>query len=378
MKTGEIRKLSEVSKKIKPKWIRCYIEQKKLRELSQKNNFQGACQALGHLLAWLLTGSVCYYFFENDLWTGFILSLIIHGTVGTCFMHGCHELSHGTVFKTKYLNGIFLNIFSLLSWFPYHIYKMSHSYHHRFTLYPEGDREQLLPHRTSLHVLYLIQLFTVNITGGVHSVGLIPTIRSNVKIAMNCFEKPFSDWGEELYEGQKEERAKAVNWARSVIIFHSLVIILSVWIGEPILAVLISGHTFFGGWHLYFTTLPQHCGLMSNVNDFRKCARTIKLDPISEFFYWHMNWHLEHHMFAGVPCYNLRKLNKIIYQQLPKPKTLIGAWIEMRKTWKRQQVDPTYEYNTPVPPISKEYSVSKDETLEALSMGDLAPKSILS
>ena len=117
---------------------------------------------------------------------------------------------------------------------------------------------------------------------------------------------------------------------------------------------------------------------MSNVNDFRKCARTIKLDPISEFFYWHMNWHLEHHMFAGVPCYNLRKLNKIIYQQLPKPKTLIGAWIEMRKTWKRQQVDPTYEYNTPVPPISKEYSVSKNETLEALSMGDLAPKSILS
>jgi len=50
-----------------------------------------------------------------------------------------------------------------------------------------------------------------------------------------------------------------------------------------------------------------------------------------------MNWHLEHHMYAGVPCYNLKKLNSEIKDDLPVPRTLFGAWKEMRETWNRQQ-----------------------------------------
>ena len=70
----------------------------------------------------------------------------------------------------------------------------------------------------------------------------------------------------------------------------------------------------------------MHCGLRSDVADFRKCARSITLDPISEFLYWRMNWHLEHHMFAGVPCYNLKKLHKAVADDMPKVRTFFGAW----------------------------------------------------
>ena len=62
-----------------------------------------------------------------------------------------------------------------------------------------------------------------------------------------------------------------------------------------------------------------------------------------------MNWHTEHHMYAGVPCYNLSKLYREIAADMPKPRTLTEAWREMRATWKRQQTDPGYQFDTPLP-----------------------------
>ena len=90
-------------------------------------------------------------------------------------------------------------------------------------------------------------------------------------------------------------------------------------------------------------------GLKDNVADFRLCVRTITLDPVSQFLYWRMNWHLEHHMFAAVPCYNLKRLHGVVAADMPRPRTVVGAWREMRQTWKRQQVDPTYQFETPLP-----------------------------
>ena len=95
--------------------------------------------------------------------------------------------------------------------------------------------------------------------------------------------------------------------------------------------------------------LTQHCGLMDNINDFRKNTRTIYLNPIRSFLYWHMNWHIEHHMFAGVPCYNLKKLHMAVKEDMPAPRTLLGAWKEMREVWCKQQDDANYQFNTTVP-----------------------------
>ena len=118
----------------------------------------------------------------------------------------------------------------------------------------------------------------------------------------------------------------------------------------------------------------MHCGLRDNVPDFRKCVRTIRIDPLSTFLYWHMNWHMEHHMYAGVPCYNLRKLSEAIADDLPEPRTLMGAWKEMRETWKLQQADPSYQYDTPIPtPEDFEKNSSKADNELSASIGDLAP-----
>ena len=56
-----------------------------------------------------------------------------------------------------------------------------------------------------------------------------------------------------------------------------------------------------------------------------------------------MNYHAEHHLYAGVPCYKLKRLSEVIAEDIPEQKTPIGAWREMRETMKRQQTDPEYQ-----------------------------------
>jgi len=367
--------MSEIRKELRIKWYRCPIDPTVLRELSKPSDIQGFQMALGHLGLWLLTGAVSFYFAVEQLWLGFLLTIFLHGTVGTFFSAPHHELCHGTVFKTKRFNEIFLRIFSTLGLQNFHIYKMSHSYHHRFTLHRIADKEVVLPKTPSLRFLYLLQLFTFNITGGFESRGLFPTMRGLFRVAADRMEQPYNEWGAELYAEFPEERQKAVHWARYLIAVHLSFALFAVLIGYPILILIVSLHPFIGNWLRYFVGAPMHCGLRSDVSDFRKCVRTITLDPISEFLYWHMNWHLEHHMFAAVPCYNLKKLYEAVAEDMPKPRTLISSWQEMLEVVKQQEADPAYEFDTPVPPQRTRKEKEQQLELEA-SIGDLAPTAI--
>ncbi|MGA1177370.1 MAG: fatty acid desaturase [bacterium] len=367
--------MSEIRKELRIKWYRCPIDPTVLRELSKPSDLQGFQMALGHLGLWLLTGALSFYFAVEQLWLGFLLTIFLHGTVGTFFSAPHHELCHGTVFKTKRLNEIFLRIFSTLGLQNFHIYKMSHSYHHRFTLHRIADKEVVLPKTPSLKFLYLLQLFTFNITGGFESRGLFPTMRGLFRVAADRMEQPYNEWGTELYAEFPEERLKAVHWARYLIAVHLSFAVFAMLIGYPILILIVSLHPFIGNWLRYFVGAPMHCGLRSDVSDFRKCVRTITLDPISEFLYWHMNWHLEHHMFAAVPCYNLKKLYEAVAEDMPKPRTLIGSWQEMLEVVKQQEADPAFEFDTPVPPQRTRKEKEQQLELEA-SIGDLAPTAI--
>ncbi|MEL0329196.1 MAG: fatty acid desaturase [Deltaproteobacteria bacterium] len=367
--------MSEIRKELRIKWYRCPIDPTVLRELSKPSDLQGFQMALGHLGLWLLTGALSFYFAVEQFWLGFLLTIFLHGTVGTFFSAPHHELCHGTVFKTKRFNEIFLRIFSTLGLQNFHIYKMSHSYHHRFTLHRIADKEVVLPKTPSLRFLYLLQLFTFNITGGFESRGLFPTMRGLFRVAADRMEQPYNEWGAELYAEFPEERQKAVHWARYLITVHLSFALFAVLIGYPILILIVSLHPFIGNWLRYFVGAPMHCGLRSDVSDFRKCVRTITLDPISEFLYWHMNWHLEHHMFAAVPCYNLKKLYEAVAEDMPKPRTLISSWQEMLEVVKQQEADPAYEFDTPVPPQRTRREKEQQLELEA-SIGDLAPTAI--
>ena len=87
----------------------------------RQKRFAGWFQTLGHVLLVAITGAATWYFFDQRIWVGFAIALFAHGTMYS-FLGGLatHELSHGTVFKTKWLNSLFLRFLSLISWVNFH------------------------------------------------------------------------------------------------------------------------------------------------------------------------------------------------------------------------------------------------------------------
>ncbi|MBZ0302104.1 MAG: fatty acid desaturase [Anaerolineae bacterium] len=375
--------LAEVRKTLRVDWYRCPIEHAKLRELSKRSDLQGWIQAGGHLALFVVTGSLVYLFWAQQIWLAFALALFFHGTVGSFFAGiAPHELGHGTVFRTRRLNKIFLYLFSLLSWWDPFDYASSHTYHHRYTLHSEGDRENLLPLEPTVGSTFLLQMFTVNLLtqrGRIFGKGgLISTVIVTFLGAFGIVgspEVPINEWLRALHSDQPEEHRKSILWSRILLLFHGSVWIISIVTGLWVIPLIVSFFAFIGNWGVYFVGLPQHCGLRENVPDFRKSVRSMTLPLPLEFLYWRMNWHTEHHMYAGVPCYNLKKLHQELAADMPEPRTLVSAWREMRETWRRQKIDPDYHFDTPLPPTAKSARTDMPDELES-SIGELAPEGL--
>ena len=374
------KELSEVRKTLRVDWYRCPTRKGVLRELSRRSDAQGWFQAGGHLALFAITGGLVFHFWSQELWLAFLVALFCHGTV-TSFFTGIapHELGHGTVFKTKWLNKAFMLIFSLIGWWDHYDYASSHTYHHRYTLHPEGDREVLLPLEPSLASKFMLQLFTINLltqrgrTFG--KGGMLSTIYLTALSALGKDpdgEPPIDNWLGALHRDQPEEHRNSIRWSRILLLFHGSVLVIGIATGLWVLPLIFTVAVFIANWLGYFIGITQHCGLRDESADFRKNTRSVKLNPLFSFLYWRMGWHIEHHMYAGVPCYNLGKLHQEIAHDMPEPRTLIGAWKEMREVWRRQRVDPDFQFDTPLPATAKHAREDTPEALEA-SIGELAP-----
>ncbi|WP_029065841.1 fatty acid desaturase [Labrenzia sp. DG1229] len=375
--------LSKVRETLKPQWYRSKMPPARFRELSRRDDVKGWFQAGGHFALFCLTGLAVYLTWAQNLWLLFVIALFAHGTVASFFKGtAVHELGHGTVFKTKWLNDFFLYLFSLISWWNPFDYAASHTYHHRYTLHPEGDREVLLPVHPNVGRTFLLQMFTVNLMtqpgrtfgkGGFVSAVWLTVLDALGKIGP--VEVPANEWLEALHEDQPDQHRNSVRWSRIQLVFHGAVLIVAIVTGQWVLPLIITVPSFIANWLSYFVGLTQHCGLMEGTNDFRKSTRSIRLPKFVEFLYWHMNWHAEHHMYAGIPCYNLPMLADEIRDDMPEPRTLTSAWREMLDTWERQKIDPDYAFDTPLPATAKTERRQPPEVEEG-SIGDLAPKGL--
>lgn len=385
----EYQPLAEVRKNLKVRWYRTKIDRSKMKELSERSDLQGWFQAGGHVGLYLLTGTTAFYFWSQQLWIPMLIALWFHGTVASFFVGiAPHDLGHGSVFKTKRLNKFFLYLTSALAWWDPFDYASSHTYHHRYTLHSEGDRELLLPLEPSLAEPFVFQLLTINLLTQrgrtFSSGGLLSTIYLTILGAfgrVGDLNVPANEWIQTLHDDQPEEHRKSIWWSRLLLALHGGITVVSLLTGYWIFILLIPVAPFIANLCSYLLGLPQHCGLRENTSDFRKSVRSIKLNPILEFLYWRMNWHIEHHMYVGVPCYNLKNLYEELAWDMPEPRTLIGAWKEMRETWRKQKVDSDYAFDTPLPPTATpEYTGEEaapastgEEHEDAMSIADLAP-----
>ena len=113
--------------------------------------------------------------------------------------------------------------------------------------------------------------------------------------------------------------------------------------GQWILIFLVTLAPFTALWLNHLCGFTQHVGLVPDVPDFRLCCRTVILSRPLRFLYSYMNYHVEHHMYAAVPFYNLPRLREAILGDLPAASpSLWAAWREIIPIMRRQRRDPGY------------------------------------
>ena len=315
-------------------WYRTPIEKETLRRLTGRSDGSGFLQVLPHLALVAISGAAAFFAAARLPWWALLAILFVHGSLWAYLANGFHELTHGTVFKTRALNAVFLRIYSFLTWNSHVLYKASHTRHHLYTLHPPQDLEVVLPMRLTL----------AGFLGSavIDPLGFFGSVSTMVRHAAG---KLTGEWENALFpESDAAQRRRLFTWARCTLLGHALIVALSAVTGWWLAAVLTTGAAFYGRWVFFLNTYSQHTGLQDNVPDFRLCTRTVRHNPVLQYLYFHMNYHAEHHMYASVPCYNLERLHREIDRDMPASRNMFGAWREIIGILKKQKKDPTYQH----------------------------------
>lgn len=330
---------SEPRAKLIP-WYRTPIDPATMKQLYTRSDAMGLAQSAGYLGLLIITAGAVLYSWKHWPWWATVLLLFLHGTCFAFQINAVHEIGHETVFKSKWLTKLFVHIFAFLGYVNHYMFEASHVRHHRSTLHPPDDLEVVVP------ITYTLKDFLK--FGIINFGGPLFVIKHHWRIACGRF---MGEWELKCFpESSPEKRRPAILWSRAILAGHAAIIVVSCCFKLWMLPVVWSLAPFYGGWLLFLCNNTQHVGLADNSTDFRLCCRTFIPNPIVRFLYWHMNYHTEHHMYVGVPCYNLGKLHAAVKHDMPPvAHSIYGVWQEISWILKKQKEDPTYIYHPPLP-----------------------------
>jgi fatty acid desaturase len=259
----------------------------------------------------------------------------LYGVVYSSANARWHECSHGTPFKTNWLNEVFYFIGGSMEFRDNIDFRWSHARHHSFTMMSIVDPEIPLKRppnwgKVILDVCYLYSGIIAMRNIVLHSFGIVTrSVRSYVP----------------------EEEFKAMFWwARAALIPHLIAIALSLWMRSWIPVLLYGLPRFYGSVVQWTFILLQHAGLPENIWDHRLTCRSFKLNPILSFLFMNMEHHIEHHLHPMVPFHALPRLSERIHEELPIPyRGLVNPVKELLPVLAGQSKNPELSIDRPLP-----------------------------
>lgn len=280
------------------------IEPGRLRQLYRRSDAQGWLRMGAHsgLLALLGICSWVVWEFVN-VWFA-VIPLFAYGVVLNFFYAAQHELSHDTVFKTRWLNRAFGRAIGFIMLFPRDFDQIMHFAHHRNTQDWETDGE-LVGRPPFTLTSYLLELSSLSYWA---------------RRVKNILQH---SWGEvpESYVCENEKRL-VVREARRHLLGYIAIAVLSIATGSwaalfywllPMLATKPVHQ---------LQNLSEHLGLTHAPNTLAN-TRTLETNALMRFLAWNMQYHTAHHTFPSVPFHALPTLHReIIARTGKRPNTM--------------------------------------------------------
>ncbi|MGF1735794.1 fatty acid desaturase [Photobacterium satsumensis] len=317
-------------------WHVCEINRKKLKGLMKRSDAKGLVRLSGWLACLCGSGLMAY----SAIGTNWMIpAFMLYGVLWAFSEPLSHECSHGTPFKSRWLNEAVFFITDLMNFKERIYHRWMHARHHTHTIYKEQDPEIQLPTPVKIPIM-LFELLGVR--------GAYHFIVAMVKHARGKFSSQTLAWVPE------PEHPKLIAGARYYLAIYAAIIVWAIVIQSLLPIVFFLLPKFYGAWLKTLFVFTQHVGLAEEVADHRLNSRTVYLNPVASFFYWNMNYHIEHHMYPLVPFHALPALHKEIKEQLPRTyKGFVEVYREMFTTLVRQRKDPTYFAQRQLPQENK-------------------------
>ena len=233
-------------------WYRSPLERDEMKALLERSDLRALAQTLPHLTLILLTGTAtCLAIMQPaslfGAWNPWLLLsvpplLLLHGFLCSFAINAVHELGHGTVFKTKWLNRLFEGVFAFIGWIHHEQFTVSHTRHHRYTLHYPDDQEEVLPKKWDRR--------NAICWGGIFDWRILKHYVNNFRHQWRVarghtgFE---GTWNEVLFPAdQPELRRPMRRWAIVLLVGHAAVLIDSLVLGWWPVPLLVSMTDSYG------------------------------------------------------------------------------------------------------------------------------------
>lgn len=314
-------------------WYKCAVPRPVMKELMQR----GDARAIRDTVLWytlLVAAGVLAWWSLGTAWA--IPAFALYGALycGPADSRW-HESSHGTAFKTRWMNDLLYQFASFQVFRRPTVWRWSHARHHTDTLVVGRDPE----------IAAQVPTKWLTLAGSLlalpHVAAELPKLLRNALGRLGDEEKTFipeSEW------------PKVVREARGWVAVYAALIVLCLAIGSAVPLLFVGLPSLYGAWLYVFFGLTQHAGLPENVTDHRLNCRTVEMNPVFRFLYWNMNYHVEHHMFPMVPYHALPRLHAAVEADTPPAyRSTVQAYAEIIPALLKQSRDPSYHVVRPLP-----------------------------
>lgn len=341
--TGKSSRLALENGLASASWYQTQIPRNTMKSLMKRSDGPGIRDTLIWLSALTLCAAAIHLTWQT-IWAMplFILYGLLYGTASDSRWHEC---SHGTAFKTPWMNNAVYYLASFMVIREPKVWKWSHARHHTDTIIVGRDYE-IMGHRPTRVLRHILGLIGLPQTWG--------TLKS---LSRHAFGRLSADEASFIPD---MEHQSVYRTARIMLGLYCLTIGSAIYFESWYLALIVGPVPSMAGvWLAYIFGLTQHAGLAENVLDHRQNCRTIYMNPFFRFLYWNMNYHLEHHMFPMVPYHQLPKLHELMKADCPE--VYPSTWAALKEVtvamW-RQRKEPDYFVPRNVPSTACEASQS--------------------
>ncbi len=318
---------------IDAEWYISPIPRHRLKELMKRKDGPAIRDTFIWLAALIISGYAAYLSW-GTWWA--VPAFLLYGTLYmTPAVAKWHEFSHGTAFKTSWMNEVMYQVCSFMIMVQATNYRWSHARHHTDTIIVGSDPEINTP-RPPVWSKLIIDFFR---------------LKSGPRVLKTQILHCFGHLNEVEKELIPESEYRKLFWeSRIYMLTLFSIVVLCIYTGSLLPAMFVGLTLFYGSYLTLLLVFTQHLGLNEDVLDHRLNTRTFYTNPILRFLYSNMNYHMEHHMFPMVPYHALPALHEEIKHDCPPANpSFRTALKEVVVALWRQRKDPSYTINRPLP-----------------------------